>query len=151
MLNSFQHLTASLYLPPSLGEILKQVQDDFGRFLLFLHSFWGSQFNTSVEKVHYSRLTTHRSKFLKQAWYFAHLIVLWRAAEGTTVDFVFLLLTRHKMPVIFCTCFVRRFGNPQASLVFRSLNRTFAYDETIYTVFYSIFGLPDVLHGTWRL
>ena len=28
MLNSFQHLTASLYLPPSLGEILKQVQDD---------------------------------------------------------------------------------------------------------------------------
>ena len=25
MLNSFQHLTASLYLPPSLGEILKQV------------------------------------------------------------------------------------------------------------------------------
>ena len=29
MLNSFQHLTASLYLPPPfLGEILKQVQDD---------------------------------------------------------------------------------------------------------------------------
>ena len=28
MLNSFQHLTASLNLPPSLGEILKQVQDD---------------------------------------------------------------------------------------------------------------------------
>ena len=29
MLNSFQHLTASLYLPPLfLGEILKQVQDD---------------------------------------------------------------------------------------------------------------------------
>ena len=25
MLNSFQHLTASLYLPPSLGEILKFV------------------------------------------------------------------------------------------------------------------------------
>ena len=28
MLNLFQHLTASLYFPPSLGEILKQVQDD---------------------------------------------------------------------------------------------------------------------------
>ena len=28
MLNLFQHLTASLYLPPFLGEILKQVQDD---------------------------------------------------------------------------------------------------------------------------
>ena len=28
MLNLFQHLTASLYLPPLLGEILKQVQDD---------------------------------------------------------------------------------------------------------------------------
>gem|GEM_PF-6471815 len=33
---------------PVLGQILKQVQDDFGRFLLFLHSFWGSQFNTYV-------------------------------------------------------------------------------------------------------
>ena len=43
MLNLFQHLTASLYLPPPfLGEILKQVQDDFWRFLLFLHSFWGA-------------------------------------------------------------------------------------------------------------
>ena len=72
-------------------------------------------FCSSVEKVH--RITEK--------------IVLWRAAEGTTVDFVFLLLTRHKMPVIFCTCFVRRFGNPQASLVFRSLNRTFAYHDTI--------------------
>ena len=28
MLNLFQHLTASLYLPLFLGEILKQVQDD---------------------------------------------------------------------------------------------------------------------------
>ena len=28
MLNLFQHLTASLYLLPLLGEILKQVQDD---------------------------------------------------------------------------------------------------------------------------
>ena len=28
MLNLFQHLTASLYLHPLLGEILKQVQDD---------------------------------------------------------------------------------------------------------------------------
>ena len=53
MLNLFQHLTASLYLPPPfLGEILKQVQDDFWRFLLFLHSFWGSQFNT-YEKQSY--------------------------------------------------------------------------------------------------
>ena len=59
MLNSFQHLTASLYLPPLfLGEILKQVQDDFGRFLLFLHSFWGSQFNTYVKSKN-SRLMAH--------------------------------------------------------------------------------------------
>ena len=36
-------------------------------------------------------------KFLKQVWYFARLIVLWRSAEGTCVDFVFLLLTRHSM------------------------------------------------------
>ena len=57
MLNSFQPLAASLYLPPSLGEILKQVQDDFGRFLLFLHPFWGSQFNTSV-KSHRLQLIT---------------------------------------------------------------------------------------------
>jgi hypothetical protein len=28
MLNLFQHLTASLYLLPLLGEILKRVQDD---------------------------------------------------------------------------------------------------------------------------
>ena len=33
---------------PFLGEILKQVQDDFGRYLLFLFSFWGTPFNTSV-------------------------------------------------------------------------------------------------------
>ena len=61
MLNSFQHLTASLYLPPSLGEILKQVQDDFGRFLLFILSIWGSQFNTYV-KSHRSQLIAHNSK-----------------------------------------------------------------------------------------
>ena len=61
MLNSFQHLTASLYLPPLfLGEILKQVQDDFGRFLLFPHSFWAPQFNTYV-KSHNSQLIAHRS------------------------------------------------------------------------------------------
>ena len=59
--------------------------------------------------------------------YFAHLVVLWRSAEGTLADFVFLLLTRHKMPGIFCSCFVRRFGKPQASLVFRSLIRTLAF------------------------
>ena len=65
MLNLFQHLTASLYLPPPfLGEILKQVQDDFWRFLLFLHSFWGSQFNTYV-KSHRSRLITHYSKICR--------------------------------------------------------------------------------------
>ena len=59
MLNLFQHLTASLYLPPPfLGEILKQVQDDFWRFLLFLHSFWGSQFNTYVKSKN-SRLMAH--------------------------------------------------------------------------------------------
>ena len=49
MLNLFQHLTASLNLPPSLGEILKQVQDDFGEVLVFLLSFWLSQFNTFVK------------------------------------------------------------------------------------------------------
>ena len=60
--------------------------------------------------------------------YFAHLVVLWRSAEGTLADFVFfLLLTRHKMPVIFCSCFVRRFGKSQTSLVFRSLSRTLAF------------------------
>ena len=30
------------------SEILKQVQDDIWRHLLFLHPFWGSQFNTYV-------------------------------------------------------------------------------------------------------
>ena len=108
MLNSFQHLTASLYLAPSLGEILKQVnfvqfayarhsssklgsalaqsqisashceaflvflrsqilkrvQDDFGRFLLFILSFWGSQFNTYV-KSHRSQLIAHNSKICR--------------------------------------------------------------------------------------
>ena len=62
MLNSFQHLTASLYLPPSLGEILKQVQDDFGRFLLFLHSFWSSQFNNFVKNTHNSLFIAQCSK-----------------------------------------------------------------------------------------
>ena len=50
MLNLFQHLTASLYLPPFLGEILKQVQDDFGRYLLFIFSFWAAQFNILCKK-----------------------------------------------------------------------------------------------------
>ena len=59
--------------------------------------------------------------------YFAHLVVLWRSAEGTLADFVFLLLTRHKMPGIFCFCFVRRFGKSQTSLVFRSLSRTLVF------------------------
>ena len=36
------------------------------------------------------------------------------------------------MPVIFCSCLVRRFGNPQASLVFRSLNRTLACCRRYY-------------------
>ena len=36
------------------------------------------------------------------------------------------------MPAIFCTCLVRRFGNPQASLVFRSLNRTLACRRRYY-------------------
>ena len=61
MLNLFQHLTASLYLPPSLGEILKQVQDDIWSHLLFKLSFWGSQFNTYV-KSHNSQLIAHRSQ-----------------------------------------------------------------------------------------
>ena len=60
MLNLFQHLTASLYLPPSLGEILKQVQDDIWSHLLFKLSFWGSQFNTYV-KSHRSQLIAHNS------------------------------------------------------------------------------------------
>mgnify|MGYP003440686294 CR=1 FL=1 len=33
----------------------------------------------------------------KQVWYFAHLVVPLAVAESTSVDFVFLLLTRHKM------------------------------------------------------
>ena len=43
------------------GQILKQVQDDFGRFLLFLHSFWSSQFNI-LSKT----LITHRSSLNAQ-------------------------------------------------------------------------------------
>ena len=50
------------------GQMLKQVQHDIWRHLLFILSFWGSLFNTDVEKVH--RITEK--------------IVLWRAAEGTT-------------------------------------------------------------------
>ena len=74
MLNSFQHLTASLYLAPSLGEILKQVQDDFGRFLLFLHSFWGSQFNTYVK--------SHRSQ-LKNLSYLCNLCAIHHICQKT--------------------------------------------------------------------
>ena len=69
MLNLFQHLTASLYLPPSLGEILKQVQDDIWSHLLFKLSFWGSQFNTYV-KSHNSQLIAHRS--LSNIFTFVH-------------------------------------------------------------------------------
>ncbi len=44
------------------------------------------------------------------------------------------------------------FGNPQASLVFRSLNRTFAYNETIFADYTTPFGCHfHCLHGTWRL
>ena len=32
----------------ALLSLNRKFQDDFGRFLLFLHSFWGSQFNTYV-------------------------------------------------------------------------------------------------------
>ena len=39
MLNLVQHLTASLYLLPLLGEILKQVQDDGGWCRLLTISF----------------------------------------------------------------------------------------------------------------
>ena len=38
--NLVQHLTASLYLLPLLGEILKQVQDDVGWCWLLAISFW---------------------------------------------------------------------------------------------------------------
>ena len=43
-------------------QMLKQVQHDIWRHLLFILSFWGSQFNTSVEKTHGSLLITHNSK-----------------------------------------------------------------------------------------
>ena len=38
-----------------------------------------------------------RSEKSKRVWYFAHLFVPLAVAESTLVDFVFLLLTRHKM------------------------------------------------------
>ena len=44
------------------SEILKQVQDDFGRFLLFLHPFWGSQFKIFVKNTHNSLLIAHYLK-----------------------------------------------------------------------------------------
>jgi hypothetical protein len=48
MLNAFQHLTASLYFPPSLGEILKQVQ----------HDVW----KDSSLTAHHSSLTTKQKR-----------------------------------------------------------------------------------------
>ncbi len=42
------------------GEMLKQVQHDIWSHLLFILSFWGSQFNSSVQSK-ISPLTTHRS------------------------------------------------------------------------------------------
>ena len=52
------------------GEMLKQVQHDIWIHLLFILSFWGSQFNTSVQSkistliVHHSSLTTHHSPLI---------------------------------------------------------------------------------------
>ena len=80
ILNSFQHLTASLYLPPSLGEILKQVQDDFGRFLLFLHSFWGSQFKTYVK--------SKRSPLNVKHFYFCPSNLKWFQNEQKSIKIV---------------------------------------------------------------
>ena len=47
MLNPFQHLTASLYLP-SLSSVRSRnkFKMTLGGYLLFLLSFWRSQFNT---------------------------------------------------------------------------------------------------------
>ena len=142
MLNSFQHLTASLYLPPSLGEILKQVQDDFGRFLLFLHSFWGSQFNTSVKRS----LLSKKFTALQKKSYF-----------GVPPKVLPLTSSSSSLQGIKCQSFsalVSFVGseNPQASLVFRSLNRTFAYNETLFADYTTPFGCHfHRLHGTWRL
>ena len=63
MLNSFQHLTASLYLPLSLGEILKQVQDDIVHGVIcYLYTHFGEANSILLSK----KLTTHRSSLIAQ-------------------------------------------------------------------------------------
>ena len=44
----------------ALLSLNRKFQDDYWRYLLFLHSFWCSQFNTYV-KSHHSLLTTQKS------------------------------------------------------------------------------------------
>ena len=74
MLNLFQHLSAvkhsSIVIILARGEILKQVQDDIRRHLLFLLSFWGSQFNTSV----YRSLVYSVAKSLLQLFHKAQAV-----------------------------------------------------------------------------
>ena len=43
-------------------QMLKQVQHDIWRHLLFILSFWGSQFKIFVKNTHYSSLIAHCSK-----------------------------------------------------------------------------------------
>ena len=50
MLNLVQHLTASLYLLPLLGEILKQVQDDVLGCCEPLAGCWFLFFSTEEQK-----------------------------------------------------------------------------------------------------
>ena len=72
---------------------------------------------------------TPARKKSKQVLFFRSLIRTLAIAEGTSVDFVFLLLTRHSMQA--SSALVSFVGSeiPQTSLVFRSLIRTLAVAE----------------------
>ena len=67
---TFVQFAHALHTQPSLAllSLNRKFQDDFGRFLLFLHSFWKSQFNTYVllsKKNHmccWKSFTKHKSK-----------------------------------------------------------------------------------------
>ena len=104
MLNSFQHLIESLFLSlsadrswnlrlsgsrvklawtmPSVSKLnnVKQVQDDFGRFLLFIHSFWGSQFKTYVK--------SQRSPLNVKHFYFCPSNLKWFQNEQKSIKIV---------------------------------------------------------------
>ena len=97
------------------------------RFFIYVHDTTGSPF--SVTHTHQPPFFVNR-QMLKRVIRLRFVPLV--GAEGTSVNFVFLLLTRYKMRDIFCSCFVRRFGNPQASLVFRSLIRTFAAENKMW-------------------